>query len=257
MELLKTVKRRTFWSEIAYYVLNIGLAATLLVIAQTIQSPYPALALVVLSKWRVIAVRPRFWWANIQANTVDMIVGVGVVGLMYLPGVTTLVRVLLAIFYALWLVVIKPMSKRWQVTLQAAVAVITGTIALMAVSYDWPVSAVVSLMFLIGYSTARHFLYSHDEEMTVQLSVVWGIIFAEFGWLGFYWNYGYSTALAGGVGGVPQVTIILLLISFCAERAYKSWKKHQTIRLSDVIGPVILSVLLIGLMLTIFNSVVI
>ena len=257
MELLKTVKRRTFWSEIAYYVLNIGLAAALLVIVQTIQSPYPALALVILSKWRVIAVRPRFWWANIQANTVDIIVGISVVGLMYLPGVSTLVRVLLAIFYAVWLVIVKPMSKRWQVTLQAAVAIVTGTIALMAVSYDWPVSIVVALMFLIGYSAARHFLYSHDEEMIVQLSVVWGIIFAEFGWLGFYWNYGYSTALAGGVGGVPQVTIILILLSVCAERAYQSWKNHQTIQLSDIIGPVVLSASLIGLMLTVFNSVVI
>ena len=35
MELLKTVKRRTFWSELVYYVLNIGLAAALLVIAGT------------------------------------------------------------------------------------------------------------------------------------------------------------------------------------------------------------------------------
>ena len=48
MELLKTVKRRTFWSELVYYVLNIGLAAALLVIAQAFQTPFPALALVVL-----------------------------------------------------------------------------------------------------------------------------------------------------------------------------------------------------------------
>ncbi|RKV95158.1 MAG: hypothetical protein D8G53_09440, partial [Candidatus Saccharimonas sp.] len=79
MDLLKTVKRRTFWSEIVYHSLNLGLAAVLLAIARTIQSPYPALALVILSKWRVIAVRPRFWWANIQANLVDVAVGVGIV----------------------------------------------------------------------------------------------------------------------------------------------------------------------------------
>ena len=71
--------------RISYYVLNIGLAAALLVIAQAFQTPFPALALVVLSKWRIIAVRPRFWWANIQANLVDLTVGIGVVGLMYLP----------------------------------------------------------------------------------------------------------------------------------------------------------------------------
>jgi hypothetical protein len=97
MELLKTVKRRTFWSELVYYVLNIGLAATLLVIAQAFQTPFPALALVVLSKWRIIAVRPRFWWANIQANLVDLTVGIGVVGLMYLPTSVFYFRVALAI----------------------------------------------------------------------------------------------------------------------------------------------------------------
>ena len=164
MELLKTVKRRTFWSELVYYSLNIGLAAVLLAIAQTIQSPYPALALVVLSKWRIIAVRPRFWWANIQANLVDLTVGIGVVGLMYLSVSSLYFRIGLAVFYAIWLTVIKPMSKRWQVALQLAVAIFIGVTALMAVSYDWPILAVVPLMFLMGYSVARHFLHSYDES---------------------------------------------------------------------------------------------
>jgi len=123
MELLKTVKRRTFWSELVYYVLNIGLAVALLVIAQAFQTPFPALALVVLSKWRIIAVRPRFWWANIQANLVDLTVGIGVVGLMYLPTSVFYFRVALAILYAIWLVVIKPMSKRWQVAMQSLIAI--------------------------------------------------------------------------------------------------------------------------------------
>ena len=92
----------------------------LLLIAQTIRSPYPALALVLISKWRVIAVRPRFWWANIQANLVDIIVGLGVVGLMYSVHVGALPQAILAAFYAIWLVIIKPMSRRWQVTLQSA-----------------------------------------------------------------------------------------------------------------------------------------
>ena len=102
MDLLKTVKRRTFWSEIVYHSLNLGLAAVLLAIAKTIQSPYPALALVILSKWRVIAVRPRFWWANIQANLVDVAVGVGIVGLMYLPNIGfTYSRLYWSILYAI------------------------------------------------------------------------------------------------------------------------------------------------------------
>ena len=59
MELLHTVKRKSAFSEIAYYALNIGLAAALLIISQTIQHPAFAIILVLLSKWRVFAVRPR------------------------------------------------------------------------------------------------------------------------------------------------------------------------------------------------------
>ena len=245
MELLKTVKRRTFWSELVYYVLNIGLAAALLVIAQAFQTPFPALALVVLSKWRIIAVRPRFWWANIQANFV---------GLMYLPTSVFYFRVALAILYAIWLVVIKPMSKRWQVAMQSLIAIFVGVTALMVVSYEWPVSVVVILMFLIGYSSARHFLHSYDEEQTVLLSAIWGLVFAELGWLSYYWTYSYGKSL---FGGVSQVTIILLLFSLVASKAYQSYNKHKAIRFSDISAPVILTIGIILVMLVFLNSVVI
>ena len=81
------------------------------------------------------------------------------------------------------------MSKRWQVALQSAVAIFIGVTALMAVSYDWPVSVVVFLMFLIGYSAARHFLHSYDERQTVLLSAIWGVVFAELGWLAYNCYY--------------------------------------------------------------------
>ena len=97
---------------------------------------------------------------------VDLTVGIGVVGLMYLPTSVFYFRVALAILYAIWLVVIKPMSKRWQVAMQSLIAIFVGVTALMVVSYEWPVSVVVILMFLIGYSSARHFLHSYDEEQT-------------------------------------------------------------------------------------------
>lgn len=254
MELLKTVKRRTFWSELVYYVLNIGLAAVLFAIAQTIQSPYPALALVVLSKWRIIAVRPRFWWANMQANLVDLTVGVGVVGLMYLSTSSLYFRAFLAVFYAIWLILIKPMSKRWQVALQSAVAIFIGVTALMAVSYDWPVSVVVFLMFLIGYSAARHFLHGYDERQTVLLSAIWGVVFAELGWLAYHWTFVYGGLL---FGGVPQITIILLLLSLVTSKAYQSYKKHKIVRFSDISGPVILTIAIIFVMFAFLNSVTI
>src|SRR5579864_9817282 len=66
-----------------------------------------ALAIILLSKWRMFAVRPRYWLANIRANAVDIIVGVSFLVLMVHSG-TQLWQLILALLYAVWLLVIKP-----------------------------------------------------------------------------------------------------------------------------------------------------
>ncbi len=38
-----------------------------------------AIIVVILSKWRMFAVRPRFWAANVRANSVDLLVGIPIV----------------------------------------------------------------------------------------------------------------------------------------------------------------------------------
>jgi len=256
VKFLKTVRRKSLLSEVLYYVLNIGLVAVLFVLSQTIQSPFLAILLVLLSKWRVLAVRLRYWWSNIQANMVDIIVGVSIVSLMYLPEMPLFAQVFLAIFYAIWLVVIKPLSKRWQMLLQSFVAVGLGVSALYSVSYNWPVFLVVLAMFIIGYSSARHFLNTYEEEEIVFLSGIWGILMAELGWLAYYWAYGYKIVSSVNVK-IPQVTIIALLIFFLGERIYRSHKDNERVVIAEVSPPAIFVVALIGVMLIFFNSVVI
>ena len=256
VEFLKTARRKSLLSEVMYYVLNIGLAVTLLVLSQTIQSPMLAISLVLLSKWRVFAVRPRYWWTNIQANAVDVIVGVSIIALMYLPGMSFLAQAILAAQYAIWLVVLKPLSKRRYMLLQAAAALVFGVTALFAVSYEWPVVVVVAGMFVIGYSSARHFLYSYEEEQIVLLSAVWGLICAEIGWLAYYWAFSYGLPGTTAIK-IPQVTIIVALSSFLAERVYRSWAKHGRVVVGDVVLPAVFVSILIGVVLLFFNSVTI
>lgn len=254
VEFLRRVRHKTFLSEFMYCALNIGLAGLLFVLSQTIQMPLIAIGIVLMSKWRVLAVRPRYWWANIQANMVDIIVGVSVVVLMYVPEVPMVTQAVLAGLYALWLVVLKPLSKRSHMTLQAFIAIFFGVTALYSVSHEWPVAVVVMSMAAIGYSVARHFLYSQDEEQTVLLSGIWALFFAELGWLAHYWTFSYSFKGAV-ILQFPQVTIIALALSFTAERLYASWAKHQRIVLNDVILPIVFSWLLILVMLLLFNEV--
>lgn len=253
VDFLKIVKRKTLLSEVLYYVLNIGLVVLLFILSQTIQSPVLAIILVLLSKWRVLAVRPRFWWTNIQANMVDIIVGVSFVSLMYLPKASIFVQLALAIGYALWLVILKPRSKRSHMVWQAFISMLLGVTALYTVSYEWPVVVVVLAMAIIGYSMARHFLYAYDEEQMVFLGMIWGLVFAQIGWLAYYWNYSYGL-LGSQIYKLPQVTIILGLLSFLAGSVYESRAKNKKVMLADAILPAMFSGLLILVIMIFFNS---
>lgn len=261
MELLKSVKRRTLLGEIGYYGLNIGLVVVLFVMSQTIQYPVAALVLVLLSKWRMLAVRPRFWMTNIQSNMVDVIVGVSIVTLMYAPHITaqehmaTWMQAGLAVFYAAWLVIIKPMSKRWQMMAQSGLATFFGTTALFAVSYEWPAAIVVALAAIIGYSVARHFFLAHDDDQTTFFSLVWAAIIAEVSWLVHYWTFSYSLFGVSALR-IPQGAIIIMLLSFVAERVYRSWRKRGAVVAADVAGPAVMAAVLIVVMLVLYNEVV-
>jgi hypothetical protein len=253
MDLLKSSKRRTLLSEIVYYGLNISLAFALFTIVVSIGSPLPAFAVVLLSKWRVFAVRPRYWASNIKANLVDTIVGLSTVILLYAANDTVLVQLVLTCLYIGWLLFIKPRSKRIYVTLQASIALFMGTTALMTVGYNWPSSLVVIVMWLIGYSTARHLQTSYEEPHRSFYSLVWGLVVAEIGWIGYHWNFAYSLPGFGNIK-LSQTALLVLVISFMAERIYSSYREHDAVRSADVLLPVIFSIGIILAILLFFNT---
>lgn len=256
MDFLKVAKRRSFVSGLAYNALNVALAIAILVVVQTSGSPLPAFILVLLSKWRVLAVRPRYWFAHVQANLVDFIVSIGLVILLSAANTKEgfWLQIIITILYIAWLLFLKPRSKRSLVVMQAGVAAFIGVTALYIVSFAWPVSVVVILMWLIGYSVARHVLSAYEETHVLFLSLLWGFVFAEFGWLAYHWAVGY--AIPGLIGiKIPQIAIILLAISFVVERGYESYSRNKAIRMNDIILPLLLSVSIIGLLLLRFNDV--
>ena len=126
MDLLKMHKRRSRISELVYIGLNVGLALTILAVVHNSQSLWLALLVVLVSKWRVLAVRPRFWVANLIANMVDIIVGLSVVVLLLAasnslllagnglptPGENLPAQIFITIVYIVWLLFIKPRSRR-------------------------------------------------------------------------------------------------------------------------------------------------
>ena len=253
MEFLKSSKRRSFISELIYILLNIALALAVLGVVWAVESPFAAFALVLLSKWRILAVRPRYWFANIQANLVDIIVSISVVVLLYSANGAPVTQAIITAMYIVWLLFIKPRSKRVFIAIQAGAATFLGITALMTVSFDWYSSPVVLFMWLIGYSAARHVLGSYDEAHISFYSLVWGLVLAEIGWLTYHWTFAYALP---GIGDIQlsQAAIITLALSFVTERAYSSYTQHGAIRSGDIILPSLLSISVILILLVFFNK---
>ena len=138
----KIKSKQTPLAEAMYYLLNIMLVVISVVSIVVSGSPAVAVLLMLASKWRVFAVRPRYWLANIQSNLVDTIVGLGLVLLIYIAGNGVVgvsdgfaLQVLLGVLYAVWLLIVKPRSSDKWVYAQALIAIIVGTMALYAFSY--------------------------------------------------------------------------------------------------------------------------
>ena len=139
MELLSLHRRRSRLSDVAYVALNIGLAIAVLAIAWSTQNVWLPLVVVLIGKWRVFAVRPRFWRQNILASAVDSIVGISHVIFLYAASGQTILQVALTIGFIFWLLFVKPRSKRLFVTAQAGAALFVGVTALSMVAYQYDV----------------------------------------------------------------------------------------------------------------------
>ncbi len=254
MEFLKPSRHKTLLSETVYILLNILVAAAILVVVLVVESPLPAFLLVLLSKWRILAVRPQYWPAHVVANAVDIIVSLGLVVFLYAASGHLSVQIILTVLYVAWLLFLKPSSKRTFVVLQAGVSVFVGVAALMHVAFEWWDIAVVAIMWMIGYASARHVLTAYNEPHFVLLSLVWGTVFAELGWLFYHWSFGYRLSVLGDLQ-ISQAAVVMMLLSFLAERVYNSYHRNKEIKLAEVILPALLVISSIVLLLTLFGTV--
>lgn len=245
MKFIKLVRRRSLIHDILYVVLNVGLALAVVLTIQFTDSLFLAILIILLSKWRVFAVRPRFWAAHIQSNLVDYIVGISIAILMYLVHTSNVAGlekfIILSSYtalYIVWLLFIKPKSKRLYMHIQAGVALFLGAYAVYSIAYEWSSGLVVATMALIGYASARHVLSSYEEQYITLLSMIWGLITAEVAWIMYHWTVAY-VPLGIETISFPRASLTLLCLGLIGERAYDSLYKHNRIRLNDIMMPII------------------
>lgn len=220
-------------------------------------TPAPAIALVALSKYRIFTVKPRYWVPNMLSGLVDFIFGVGIVLLLWVAhgwGMTfdaILYQIVLVAVYSVWLLWLKPNNKEWAIILQAGLNQFVGLVALFAVSsYLWA-PLVVIFAFGIGFASSRHLFMIHKETQHDLLAMVWGLMVAQLAFLGYHWNIVYGFGLVK----IPEVAIIVAIISFAAEKVYRSSRQNDgVIKQEDVLFPILFSAILLVIILVFFSG---
>lgn len=208
--LLNKLKPAKGFSRLAHTITNLGLVLAVLILVR-MDFAQPALVLVLLSKWRMFAVRPRFWPALVRYNSVDIIVSVALVIFMSHTD-SRITQLVWASIYALWLTVIKPASGALMVSVQAMTGLLFGLSAIFLQFGDSHLAWLVLTVALICYLVGRHFFDSFEEPYAKLLSYLWAFFASSLTWVLGHWLLFY--------GPIAQPTLLLVAVGYGMAALY-------------------------------------
>lgn len=209
-QITKKLRPTGGFSHVLHLLLTIVLPIAVYVLIRLNLVPL-AVIVVLVSKWRIFSVRPRYWLPLIRANAVDIIFALSTIIFMINTS-SGLIQMIWAVAFALWLVLIKPSSSVFGISMQAFIAMIYG---LVAVYVEWGGSTAVVIMlmtWLVAYSTAQHFLSSFDETHNNFLAHAWALFSASLAWLLSH-DLLYFQVFS-------QVTLLLVILGFGLATLY-------------------------------------
>lgn len=247
-------KSRNIISSVLHVFMNAMLGVGSVILTCVSGSWVLGVLLVLISKWRMFAVRPRFWLVNIKANLVDLIVGTSFVLIAYCAGTSFLpIHILIAVLYTLWLIILKPRSSDFATKCQALTAVFLGTTAASLLFGSSDSAYLVIVCFILGYAASRHVLIQSNDEDFSLTTLIAGLLSAEIAWLLHSWLIVYSFGDTGIM--VPQLSIILTVFSFIFNRICASASNHDgKLKSEDILIPAIFSLAVVAMVIIWFSK---
>lgn len=145
-----------------------------------------ALAIILISKWRMLAVKPRHWLAHIRTNSVDIFVNLAI--LVFMTQTSSIGwQALWVVIYEVWILFIKPGESVLSVSAQALIGMTAGLTALFLAFTEEPLAVYVAGGSIIGYFSARHFFGSFEDSHARIYSMIWGLLCANILWVLGHW----------------------------------------------------------------------
>ncbi len=217
-----------------FHISLVAIMPILVYVFVRLELPIVAFAIILLSKWRIFAVRPRHWPAHFRTNAVDIIFGLSVLAFMTNTSSMGL-QILWVVIFELWLLYIKPGTSAFLVSIQALIAQIMGLTAIF-IAFETAGAAVYMLLAAsILYFSARHYFGSFEEPYYNAYSLSWATVGASVVWVLSHWLL--------FIGPVAQPAILLGILSYGLGSLYYL---HETDRLSKLIQWQVTFVMLIA-----------
>ena len=220
MKLRLNLKKRPNFNSLTatlQWLLKLGLPLVLLWVVNLGLTPV-AMALVILAKWRVLAVKYRWWWTRIRANIVDVFVGLSIVGFMDYSTNNLQLQFVLAGAYIIWLAFIKPTSSANGKIIQGLAGQTLGVSALIY-STQYPQQALGPVWLVIGvwavsYFSARHTVGGlKPSAFKTSWPIVWGLFSAQLPVVLLHWQL--------WLWFIPQLVMIQLVVNLPVIAGFK------------------------------------
>lgn len=210
--LVDKVRPTSGYARIVHILLN-GILPVIVYALVRIDLVPLAFTLVLLSKWRMLAVKPRFWLAHIRTNSIDIIVSLSFLAFITATDAVSW-QVLWTLLFMVWLVVIKPGTQTLVVGVQAIIGFSLGLIALFMVADRWPLLFLVAGTGIICYAAAHHFFDAFEEKYTRLLSFMWAWFGAGVAWVLGHWLLFYGNNL------IAQPALLLVAMGYGLAALY-------------------------------------
>lgn len=202
-----------------------------------------AYSLVLVSKWRVLAVKSRYWVLNLRANMVDVIVSISIVSFMSYNSDSLQNLLIWFGVFVYWIVSLRNSSTYWGILSQAVLALGLGVSAIAYSDTLVPLWQLVVGSWFIGYFSARHVLSISEEHSSAILASIWAIFAGQLAWVLGHWQIWFSV--------IHQLVFVLVVLGLALSLLYTHDKdyglKPEFIRLVSASTIIImLSVLLLS-----------
>jgi hypothetical protein len=207
---LQNLRPQSGVAHAVYVLLNIAMPLLVLFMVR-LDLVVIASVIVLLAKWRIFAMQPRYWLPNLRANSVDIFVGLSIV--VFLLGTNNFaLQIFWTIIFLIWILWLKPKSGQIAVMAQALIAQVLALVAFYQALPDHSITVGVVVTWLVSYLSARHFFGAFEEPHTLQLSHIWGWFTASLAWVLEHWVIVYIT--------IPQVALIITLVGYILALLY-------------------------------------